>query len=54
VSLIAVSVEQLIYLLLTRCCVLSFLPITLKEKNPWLLEKMFESRFPEASGREEG
>jgi hypothetical protein len=25
-----------------------------KEKNPWLLEKMFESRFPEASGREEG
>jgi hypothetical protein len=30
VSLIAVSVEQLIYLLLTRCCVLSFLPITLQ------------------------
>jgi hypothetical protein len=28
--------------------------LVLKEKNPWLLEKMFESRFPEASGREEG
>jgi hypothetical protein len=27
---------------------------TSEEKNPWLLEKMFESRFPEASGREEG
>ena len=25
-----------------------------KEKNPWLLGKMFESRFPHASGREEG
>jgi len=25
-----------------------------KKKNPWLLEKMFESRFPDASGREEG
>ena len=25
-----------------------------KEKNPWLWEKMFESRFPHASGREEG
>ena len=25
-----------------------------KEKIPWLLEKMFESRFPHASGREEG
>jgi hypothetical protein len=30
VSLIVVSVEQLIYLLLTRCCVLPFLPITLQ------------------------
>jgi hypothetical protein len=30
VSLIAVSVEQLIYLLLTRCCVLPHLPITLQ------------------------
>jgi hypothetical protein len=30
VSLIAVSVEHLIYLLLTRCCVLPFLPITLQ------------------------
>ena len=25
-----------------------------KKKNPWLLGKMFESRFPHASGREEG
>ena len=25
-----------------------------KEKNPWLLWKMFESRFPHASGKEEG
>ena len=24
------------------------------KKNPWLLGKMFESRFPHASGREEG
>ncbi len=43
-----------------------FLPLTLlfwrqrrqndggKEKNPWLLGKMFENRFPDASGREEG
>jgi hypothetical protein len=23
-----------------------------KEKNPWLLGKMFENRFPDASGRE--
>ncbi len=30
VSLIAVSVEQLIYLLITRCCVLPFLVITLQ------------------------
>jgi hypothetical protein len=38
VSLITVSVEQLIYL----------------KKNPWLLGKMLESGFPDASGREEG
>jgi hypothetical protein len=25
-----------------------------KEKNPWLLGKMLESGFPDASGREEG
>jgi len=25
-----------------------------EEKNPWLLGKMFESGFPDASGREEG
>jgi hypothetical protein len=25
-----------------------------KEKNPWLLGKMFERGFPDASGREEG
>jgi hypothetical protein len=25
-----------------------------KEKNSWLLGKMFESGFPDASGREEG
>ena len=25
-----------------------------EEKNRWLLEKMFESGFPHASGREEG
>jgi hypothetical protein len=25
-----------------------------KEKNPWILGKMFESGFPDASGREEG
>jgi hypothetical protein len=25
-----------------------------KEKNPWVLGKMFENRFPDASGREEG
>jgi len=30
VSLITVSIEQLIYLFLTRCCVLSFLLITLQ------------------------
>ena len=30
VSLIAVSVEQLIYLFLTRCCLLSILSITLQ------------------------
>jgi hypothetical protein len=27
---------------------------TLREKNSWLLGKMFESGFPDASGREEG
>jgi hypothetical protein len=26
----------------------------IKEKNPCLLGKMFENRFPHASGREEG
>jgi hypothetical protein len=25
-----------------------------KEKNSWLLGKMFENTFPHASGREEG
>jgi hypothetical protein len=25
-----------------------------KEKKQWLLEEMFESRFPQAGGREEG
>jgi hypothetical protein len=29
-------------------------PLVLKEKNSWLLGKMFESGFPDASGREEG
>jgi hypothetical protein len=31
VSLIAVSVEQLIYLLITRCCFMSFLPILFRD-----------------------
>jgi len=26
----------------------------IKKKNPWFLGKMFESGFPDASGREEG
>jgi hypothetical protein len=25
-----------------------------KKKNPWLLGEMFENRFPDARGREEG
>jgi hypothetical protein len=25
-----------------------------KEKKQWFLEEMFESRFPQAGGREEG
>jgi hypothetical protein len=37
VSLIAVTVEQLIYLLITRFCVLPFLPITL-QRHPVHLE----------------
>ena len=33
VSFIAVSVEQLIYLLITRCCLLPILPITLQRRG---------------------
>jgi hypothetical protein len=28
--------------------------ISILEKKQWLLEEMFESRFPQAGGREEG
>jgi hypothetical protein len=32
----------------------SLLGVKKKKKNSWLLGKMFESGFPDASGREEG
>ena len=34
--------------------ILSLTLVLQKEKNSWLLGKMFESGFPDASGREEG
>ena len=49
VSLIAASVEQLIYLFFTRCCLLPILPITLQSKT--FFWKLVQVVFEDNGGR---